>query len=128
MSITTYMDTALWQLLKNDFFQALPKLPLPPLPQCGQVVQLFLDVKNDVFARFTEPSNDDYDNDGSDNCDHNFGTFDDFGVKNDQKVSHNMILMSRYMGQLHGGRGPKNSGKPPPFFFGQCPKENVFFL
>ena len=30
VSITTYMDTALWQLLKNDFFQALPKLPLPP--------------------------------------------------------------------------------------------------
>ena len=31
----------------------------------------------------------------SDNCDHNFGTFDDFGVKNDQKVSHNMIVMSK---------------------------------
>ena len=45
------------------------------------------------LARNTEPSNDDYDNDVSDNCDHNFGTFDDFGVKNDQKVSHNMILM-----------------------------------
>ena len=29
-----------------------------------------------------------YDNDVSDNCDNNFGTFDDFGVKNDQKVSH----------------------------------------
>ena len=35
----------------------------------------------------------------SDNCDHDFGTFDDFGVKNYQKVSHNMILMSRYKGQ-----------------------------
>ena len=68
---------------------------LPPSPQFGQLVPLFLDVKNDVLARITEPSNDDYDNDGSDNCDHNFGTFDDFGVKNDQKVSHNMILMSR---------------------------------
>ena len=31
----------------------------------------------------TEPSNDDYDNGVSDNCDHNFGTYDDFGVKND---------------------------------------------
>ena len=31
----------------------------------------------------------------SDNCDHNFGTFDDFGVKDDQKVSHNMIVMSK---------------------------------
>ena len=37
-----------------------------------------------------------------DNCDYNFVTFDDFGVKNDQKVSHNMILMSSYKGQLHG--------------------------
>ena len=25
---------------------------------------------------------------GSDNCDYNFGTFDNFGVKNDQKVSN----------------------------------------
>ena len=40
-----------------------------------------------------------YDNDGSDN-DHNFGTFDDFGVKNDQKVSNNMILMSKYKASL----------------------------
>ena len=42
-------------------------------------------------------------NDVSDNCDLNFGTFDDFGVKNDPKVSHNMILMSKYKGQ-HGGK------------------------
>ena len=34
---------------KIDFFQALPKLlPPPPSPQFGQLVQLFLDVKNDV--------------------------------------------------------------------------------
>ena len=50
------------------------------------------------LAHITEPSNDDYDNDVSDNCDHNFGTFDDFGVKNDQKVLHNMLLMSKYKG------------------------------
>ena len=50
-------------------------------------------------TRITEPRNNDYDNDGSDNCDYNFGTFDDFGVKSDQKVSLNMILMSRYKGQ-----------------------------
>ena len=31
----------------------------------------------DVLARIKEPSNDDYDNNVSDNCDHNFGTFDD---------------------------------------------------
>ena len=64
----------------------------------------FLDIKNDILlAHITEPSNNDYDNDVSDNCDHNFGTFDDFGVKNDQKVSHNMILMSKYKGQ-HSGK------------------------
>ena len=50
--------------------------------------------------RITKPSNNDYDNDVSD---HNFGTFDDFSVKNDQKVLHNMILMSKYKGQ-HGGK------------------------
>ena len=54
----------------------------------------------------------------SDNGDHYFGTFDDFGVKNDQKVSHNMILMSKYKGQ-HGGKKVNK--------FGQCPKENIFF-
>ena len=81
-------------------------------------------VENDDLPRFTEPSNDDYDNDGSDNCDYDFGTFVNFGVKNDQKVSHNMILMSKYKGQ-HGGKKGKQS--PPLFFFGQCPKENDFF-
>ena len=59
--------------------------------------------KRQVLARITETSNDDYDNGVSDNCDHNFGTFDDFGVKNDQKVSHNMILMST-RGQLPARR------------------------
>ena len=52
----------------------------PPSPQFGQLVPLFLDVKNDILARITEWSKDDCDNDVSDNCDHNFGTFDDFGV------------------------------------------------
>ena len=76
--------------------------PLPPIwATC--TCYFFLDVKNDVLARITEPSNDDYDNGVSDNCDHNFGTFGDFVVKNDQKVSHNMILMSKYKGQ-HGGK------------------------
>ena len=46
--------------------------------------------------RSTEPSNNDYDNDGSDNCDKIVGAFDDFGVKNYQNVT----LMSRYKGQL----------------------------
>ena len=83
---------------KNRFLSGIAQITSPPLPQFGQLVPLFLDVKNDVLARITEPSNDDYDNGVSDNCDHNFGTFDDFGVKNDQKVSHNMILMSKYKG------------------------------
>ena len=65
----------------------------------------------------------------SDNCDHNFGTFGDFGVKNDKKVSYNMILISRYMGQLHGGRGSKNSGRglPPPPPFRAMPERKIFF-
>ena len=52
---------------KNVFFRALPKLP-PPHPQFNQVLQLLLDVKNNVLERITKPSNNDYDNDGSDNC------------------------------------------------------------
>ena len=68
----------------------------------------------DDLARITEPSNDDYNNDVSDNCDHNFGTFDDFGVKNEQKVSHNMILMSKYKGQPGGEKGKKNRARPSP--------------
>ena len=103
----------------------MPKLPPPPiLATCTT----FLDVKNDVLARITEPSNDDYDNGVSDNCDQNFGTFDDFGVKNDQKVSHNMILMSKYKGQHGGKTGSKNSGRglPPPFS-GNAQKKTFFF-
>ena len=67
-----------------------PPLPLPPI--WASCTTLFGRQKRHL-ASITEPSNEDYENDVSDNCDHNFGTFDDFGVKNDQKVSHNMILM-----------------------------------
>ena len=64
----------------------------------------------------------------SDNCDHNFGTFDDFGIKNDQKVSHNMILMSKYKEQHGGKKGQQiRAGVSPPLF-GQYPKENIFSL
>ena len=78
---------------KNRFLSGIAQITsLPPSPQFGQVVQLFLDVKNDVLPRITEPNNDDYDNDGSENCDYDFGIFDYFGVKNYQKVSQNMIL------------------------------------
>ena len=52
------------------------------------IVQFFWQKRH--LARITEPSNNDYDNDVSDNCDHNFGTFHGFGVKNyqQQKISN----------------------------------------
>ena len=64
----------------------------------------------------------------SDDCDHNFGTFDDFGVKNDQKVSNNMILMSKYKGK-HGEKRVKKfgQGSPPPFS-GNARKKSFFFF
>ena len=107
-------------LLKKKMFSFghYPNYLSPPLsPQFGQLVPLFLDVKNDVLARITEQSKDDYDNDVSDNCDHNFGTFDDFGFKNDQEVSHNMILMSKYKGKHGGKKGQQIRAwvSPPPF-------------
>ena len=64
--------------------------------------------------------------DVSDNCDHHFGTLDDFGVKNDPKVSHNMILMSKHKGQ-HDGKRVQNSGKAPPFS-GNARKKTFFFF
>ena len=112
---------------KIDFFWALPKLPLPPSPIFGQVVQFFWTSKRRL-ARITEPSNNDYDNDVSDNCDHNFGTFDDFGVRNDQKVSYNMILMSKYKGQHGGKKGQKIRARPSPPLFRAMPERNRFFL
>ena len=41
--------------------------------------------------------------------------------------THNMILMSRYKGQLHGGKRQKIWPMPSPPLFGQCPKENILF-
>ena len=65
---------------KKCFLSGIARITSPPSPQFEQLVPLFLDVKNDILARITEWSKDDCDNDVSDNCDHNFGTFDDFGV------------------------------------------------
>ena len=62
-------------------------LTCTPTPQFGQLVPLFLDVKNNVLARNTKPRNDDYNNDVSDNCDHNFGTFDDLVLKMTKKYN-----------------------------------------
>ena len=78
--------------------------------------------KRRLIARITEPSNDDYNNDVSDNCNNNFGTFDDFGVKNYQKVSHNMILMSKYKGQHGGKKGKQIRARPSPPPFGATPE------
>ena len=66
----------------------------------------------------------------SDNCDHNFGTFDDFGVKNDQKVSNNMILMSKYKGKHGGKKGQKIRAwvDPPPHHSGNARKKTFFFI
>ena len=114
------------QKKKNVFLWALPKLPPPPSPRA--CCTTFFGCQNNVLAGISEPSNNDYDNDGSDNCDYNFGTFDDFGVKNYQKVSHNMILMSRHKGQLHGEKRANKFGQGPPPLFGRSPKENVFFF
>ena len=89
------MDIREHLLQKECFLSGIARITSPPsCPQFRQVVQLFWDVKNDVLKRITEPSNNDYDNDGSDNCDYNFVTFNDFGVKNYQKV-HNMIHYPR---------------------------------
>ena len=51
-------------------------MPLPLSPQIGQVIQLFLDVKYNVFLRLAEPNNNNYDNDGSKDYNYNFGCFD----------------------------------------------------
>ena len=89
-------DLSWWIVLGNTyqkkkrFPSGITQITSPPIPP-GMLYNFFYN----VLACISEPSNDDYDNDGSDNYDYNFGTFDDFGVKNDQKVSHNMILMSK---------------------------------
>ena len=51
---------------------------------------------------------------------------DDFGVKNDQKVSHNMILMSKYKGQHGGKKGQQIRARPSPPPFRAMPERKVF--
>ena len=57
---------------KKCFLSGIARITSPPLPPIWTTCTTFLDIKNDVSARITEPSNDDYDNDVSDNCDHDF--------------------------------------------------------
>ena len=65
----------------------------------------------------------------SDNCDHNFGTFDDFGVKNDPKVSNNMILMSNIRENMVEKRVKKfGQGSPPPISDNAQKKTFFFFV
>ena len=88
-----YSSHTLYLSIVNEFVRLgktshkknrLPKLPLPPpLPPIRASCTTFFGRLKRRLARISEPRNDDYDNDVSDDCDNNFGTFDDFGVKND---------------------------------------------
>ena len=65
---------------KKSFLSTIARItspPHPPPPQFGQLVPLFLNAENDVLARITEPSNNDYDDDVNDNCDNKGGEGED---------------------------------------------------
>ena len=65
---------------KKRFLSGIAQITSTPPPPMRASCTTFFGRQNNFFAHITEPSNDDFDNDVSDNCDHNFGTFDDFGV------------------------------------------------
>ena len=72
-----------------------------------QLVPLFLDAKNDILTRITEH---------------------DFGVKDYQKVSHNMILMLKYKGQHGGKKGRKiRAGVSHPPFRAMPERKHFFY-
>ena len=48
-------------------------------------------------------------------------------LKMTKKYTHNMILMSRYKGQLHGGKRAKKLGKALPPISGNARKKTFFF-
>ena len=49
-------------------------------------------------------------------------------LKMTKKYTHNMILMSRYKGQLHGGKkGQQIRARPPPPFSGNA-RNKTFFI
>ena len=49
-------------------------------------------------------------------------------LKITKKYTHNMILMSRSKGQLHGGKRAKNFGQGPSPPFRALPRKKSFFL
>ena len=49
-------------------------------------------------------------------------------LKMTKKYTHNMILMSRYKGQLHGGKGAKKIRERPSPPFRVRPERKRFFL
>ena len=55
--------------------------------------------KNVFFRALPLPSNNEYDNDGSDNCDYNFGTFDNFGYFDNFGVKNEMWKRAKIFGQ-----------------------------
>ena len=62
------------------------------------------------------------------NCDYNFGTLDNFGVKNYQKVSHNMILMSWYLWDSYIVEAKKFGQANPHPFSGNARKKAFFSI
>ena len=68
---------------KNQFLSGIAQITAPPHTHTHTIrasCTTFFGRQKRRLVRITKPSNDDYDNDVND---HNFGTFDDFGVKND---------------------------------------------
>ena len=61
-----YLGKGTSLITKKRFLSGIAQITPPPSPQFGQLVPLFSDVKDNVLARITEPSNNDYDNDVTD--------------------------------------------------------------
>ena len=65
--------TPMWGWAINIVREA--RITSPPPPNLGNLYHFFWTSKTTfLIARITEQSKDDYDNDVSDNCDHNFCT------------------------------------------------------
>ena len=71
-------------LYQNRFLSGVAKITSPPLPPIRETCTFFGRQKQHL-ARISEPSNDDYDNDVSDNFDNNLGTIDDLVLEMTKK-------------------------------------------